>query len=113
MIAMLHGMDVKQSDDGDVIFIRDGIHYVVTPLGLEESEKYNLKMEVRRLRNELDKKNMVMEDLRRRVDGLVDSRVVGVKETHKINSILDSRIADSGKVKEIRAYLFSKKKSHG
>jgi len=104
MIGLLAEMEIKSIGDR-LVFIKDGEHFVVGRYGLEPSVRINLQQRVKDLEGSLFRANASLSSAQRRLRGMVESRMLGKKETHKLMSILDSSESDREKVIEMKRYL--------
>lgn len=108
MIALLGDFEpIPSKGDQGIAFMKDGEKWVITPFGIERSEKVNAILEHELMSSKLEDTLLQLDYYKNKVRNMADSMMVGEKETVKIRAILSSKISPEEKVKEVRRYLDS------
>ena len=108
MIALLGDFEaVPSKGDQGIAFMKDGEKWVITPFGIERSEKVNAILEHELMSSKLEDTLLQLDYYKNKVRNMADSMMVGEKETVKIMSILSSNDCAEEKVKKVRRYLDS------
>ena len=108
MIALLGDFEaVPSKGDQGMAFVKNGERWVVTPFGIERSEKVNAILEHELMSSKLEDTLLQLDYYKNKVRNMADSMMVGEKETVKIMSILSSNDCAEEKVKKVRRYLDS------
>lgn len=104
MIALLAEMEIDSSRD-QLVFIKDGEHFVIDRYGLAPVIRINLQQRVKELEGQLFRSSASLVSAQRRLKGMVESRILGKKETQKLMAILESGESDREKIIEMKRYL--------
>ena len=108
MIALLGDFEpIPSKGDQGIAFMKDGEKWVITPFGIERSEKVNAILEHELMSSKLEDTLLQLDYYKNKVRNMADSMMVGEKESVKIRAILSSKISPEEKVKEVRRYLDS------
>ena len=108
MIALLGDFEpIPSKGDQGIAFMKDGEKWVITPFGIERSEKVNAILEHELMSSKLEDTLLQLDYYKNKVRNMADSMMVGEKETVKIMSILSSNDCAEEKVKKVRRYLDS------
>lgn len=108
MIALLGDFEpIPSKGDQGIAFMKDGEKWVITPFGIERSEKVNAILEHEMMSSKLEDTLLQLDYYKNKVRNMADSMMVGEKETVKIMSILSSNDCAEEKVKKVKRYLDS------
>ena len=108
MIALLGDFEpIPSNGDQGIAFMKDGEKWVITPFGIERSEKINAILEHELMSSKLEDTLLQLDYYKNKVRNMADSMMVGEKETVKIRAILSSNDCAEEKVKKVRRYLDS------
>ena len=108
MIALIGDFEpIPSKGDQGIAFMKDGEKWVITPFGIERSEKVNAILEHELMSSKLEDTLLQLDYYKNKVRNMADSMMVGENETVKIMSILSSNDCAEEKVKKVRRYLDS------
>ena len=91
-------------------FVKNGERWVITPFGIERSEKVNAILEHELMSSKLEDTLLQLDYYKNKVRNMADSMMVGEKETAKIIAILKGKTSADEKIKEVGRYLNRKNK---